>query len=66
MDYSLYKTINGLSGGSFADGVFKALATDLPALLVALVALAFLIPWPRLRQERRDFTRDGVSATRSA
>jgi len=53
MDYSLYKTINGLSGGSFADGLFKLLATDLPALLVALVALTFLIPWSRLRVERR-------------
>ena len=39
MDFSLYKTINGLSGGSFADGLFKALATDLPRFLVGLVAL---------------------------
>src|SRR2546427_2509573 len=53
MDYSLYKTINGLSGGSFADGLFKFLANDLPAVLVVLVALIFLIPWTRRRQERR-------------
>jgi len=63
MDYSLYQTINGLSGGSFSDGLFKALATDLPAVLVALVALTFLIPWSRLRQERRS---GAVLATASA
>lgn len=53
MDYSLYKAINGLSGGSFADGLFKLLANDLPAVLVVLVAVVFLIPWPQRRQERR-------------
>lgn len=53
MDYSLYKTINGLSGGSFADDLFKLFATDLPAVLIALVALTFLIPWPSMRRERR-------------
>ncbi len=53
MDYSLYKTINGLSGGSFADGLFKLLATNLPAILVILIALTFLIPWRQRRQERR-------------
>jgi len=53
MDYSLYKTINGLAGGSFADGLFKALANDLPAALVVLVALVFLIPWRQRRPERR-------------
>ncbi len=63
MDYDLYKAINGLSGGSFADGLFKLLATDLPAVLVGLVALAFLIPWSRLRHERRS---GAVLATASA
>src|SRR3954453_16626099 len=53
MDYSLFKTINGLSGNSFADGIFKFLANDLPAVLVIAVALVFLIPWPRRRAERR-------------
>ncbi len=53
MDYSLYKAINGLSGSSFPDEVFKFLANYLPGILVALVALAFLVPWPRRRAERR-------------
>src|SRR5439155_20685872 len=51
--YSLYKTINGLSGSSFADGLFKLLANDLPAVLVVLVALIFLLPWTQRRHERR-------------
>jgi membrane-associated phospholipid phosphatase len=53
MDYALYKTINGLSGSSFADGLFKLLANDLPAVLVVLVALVFLTPWAPRRHERR-------------
>jgi undecaprenyl-diphosphatase len=63
MDYSLYKIINGLSGGSFADGLFKLLANDLPGVLVGLVALAFLIPWSQRRGERRS---GAVLATASA
>src|SRR5436190_1810152 len=62
MDYSLYKTINGLSGGSVADGLFKLLANDLPAVLVVLVALVFLIPWPQRRQERRSGAVLGTAA----
>jgi undecaprenyl-diphosphatase len=53
MDYSLYKTINGLSGGSFVDGLFKTFANDLAAVMVGLVALIFLIPWRHRRRERR-------------
>jgi undecaprenyl-diphosphatase len=53
MDYRLYKTINGLSGTSLADQVFKFLANDLPAILVVLVALTFLVPWAGRRRERR-------------
>ena len=53
MDYTLYKTINGLSGNSFVDGLFKLLASGLPYVLVALVALVFLFPWRVRRQERR-------------
>ena len=53
MDYSLYRDINGLSGNSFFDGLNKVLANDLPAVLVILVALVFLIPWAQRRAERR-------------
>jgi undecaprenyl-diphosphatase len=52
-DYSLYKTINGLSGSSVADDLFKLLANDLPVVLVVLVALIFLIPWRQRCQTRR-------------
>ncbi len=63
MDYSLYKTINGLSGSSFANRLFELLAKDLPGVLVVLVALAVLIPWRGRREERR---RGAVLATAAA
>lgn len=63
MDYNLYKSINGLSGGSFSDSAMKLLANDLPGVLVLMVALTFLIPWRNLRQERRS---GAVLATASA
>jgi undecaprenyl-diphosphatase len=63
VDYNLYKAINGLSGSSFPDSVFKFLATDMVVVLVALVALTFLIPWRSKRAERR---RGAVLATASA
>jgi undecaprenyl-diphosphatase len=53
MDYFLYKAINGLSGSSFFDGLFRALANDLTPVLIALVAALFLLPWPRRRLARR-------------
>jgi undecaprenyl-diphosphatase len=53
LDFSLYRSVNGWSGESFSDGLFKFLATDLAAILVVLVALTFLVPWSRRRQERR-------------
>jgi len=53
VDYNAFKAINGLSGSSFPDSVMKLLASDLPGVLVAVVALSFLIPWRRLREERR-------------
>jgi undecaprenyl-diphosphatase len=53
LDYTIYKAINGLSGGAFADDVFKFLANSLPGILIALVALAFLIPWRSHLRERR-------------
>lgn len=63
MDYSLYKTINGLSGWPPADHFFKLVANDLSAVLIALVALVFLFPWRARRAERR---RGAVLATASA
>jgi len=54
VDYTLYKAINGLSGSAFPDDVFKFLANYLPAIIVVLVALAFLVPWSRSRVERRN------------
>jgi hypothetical protein len=35
------------------DRILTFLARDLPAIIVVLVALAFLIPWPHRRTERR-------------
>jgi membrane-associated phospholipid phosphatase len=63
MDYSLYKTINGLTGNTFADHVLRLIADDLPTVLVALVALTFLVPWAARRRERR---RGAVLATAAA
>lgn len=62
MDYTLYKTINGLSGSPF-DGFMRLCANDLPAVLVAIVALSFLIPGGRDMWARR---RGAVLATASA
>ncbi len=62
MDSSLFKTINGLSGDSFLDGLFKILAEDLPAVLVIAVALTFLFAWRERRQERRSGAVLGTAA----
>ncbi len=53
MDYTAFKWINGLSGNSFFDSLMKFLANDLVIVLVAAVALTFLIPWRTCRQGRR-------------
>jgi undecaprenyl-diphosphatase len=63
VDYDAYRAINGLSGNSFVDSVVKFFASDMVVVLIALVALTFLIPWPRQRQERRN---GAVLATASA
>jgi undecaprenyl-diphosphatase len=52
MDYRAFKLVNGLAGHSL-DGLFKLLATDLAAVMMALVALVFLVRWSRRREERR-------------
>jgi undecaprenyl-diphosphatase len=53
LDYSLYKDVNGLSGSSFPDHVFKFLANDGIYISIVVVALLFLVPWARSRPERR-------------
>jgi len=63
MDNRLYRAVNGLRGGSLPDHVFKVLANDLPAVLIALVALVFLAPGRPRRWERR---RGAVLATAAA
>jgi undecaprenyl-diphosphatase len=53
MDYSLYKTINDLSGPAGLDAVFRFLANQLPLVIVCLTALLFLIHWPSRKLKRR-------------
>ncbi|MEA2135336.1 MAG: undecaprenyl-diphosphatase [Solirubrobacteraceae bacterium] len=52
MDFRAFKLVNGLAGHGL-DGLFRLLATDLAAVIMALVALVFLVRWSRRRQERR-------------
>jgi undecaprenyl-diphosphatase len=52
MDYHAFRLLNGLAGHGL-DRVFALLATDLAVVLMALVALTFLVPWPRRRAERQ-------------
>jgi undecaprenyl-diphosphatase len=54
MDYIGFKFINGLSGNGVADTVMTLLARDLAQVLMGIVALLFLVPWTRLRGERRN------------
>jgi undecaprenyl-diphosphatase len=63
MDYGLFKAINGLSGASVPDWLFTHAGSDLPPILVVVVALIFLIPWATRRDERR---RAAVLATAAA
>ena len=63
LDYTGFQAVNGLSGGSVADDVFTLAATALPVVIVAIVALTFLLPFPRGLRERR---RGAVLATASA
>jgi undecaprenyl-diphosphatase len=52
MDYRAFKLVNGLAGHSL-DGLFRLLATDLAAVMIALVALVFVVRWSRRREARR-------------
>jgi undecaprenyl-diphosphatase len=63
LDYNLFKAINGLSGGSVSDAIFKFFAQDMVTVLIVLVALTFLIPWGSRRTERR---KGAVLSTASA
>lgn len=62
MDFQVYKAIDA-RGPHFLHGIFRFLADDLVVVIVALVALLFLIPWRTLLYERR---RAAVAATASA
>jgi undecaprenyl-diphosphatase len=63
VDYTLFKDVNGLSGTQPFDAFFKFAANDLVYVVLAIVALTFLLPWRRRRIERR---RGAVAATVSA
>lgn len=62
MDYSIYKAIDG-AGPSFLDGPARFAANDLVFVIVAIVALTFLVPWGARTLERRT---GAVLATASA
>ncbi len=62
MDYDIYKAIDA-AGPHWLDQLFNLVANDLVVVIVAIVAALFLIPWRRLRLERR---RAAVIATASA
>lgn len=53
IDYSIFKAINGLSGSSGPDAIFRFVANDFEYVLIALVALAFLAPGHWHRESRR-------------
>jgi undecaprenyl-diphosphatase len=54
MDYVAFRFVNGLAGNGIADTVMTFLARDLAQILMGIVALMFLVPWTRLRGERRN------------
>src|SRR5215467_12020179 len=51
MDYSIYKALDG--DPDFLHGPLRFAANDLVFVIVAIVALTFLIPWRQRRLERR-------------
>src|SRR3954447_26472973 len=52
VDYSIYKAIDG-TGPDFLHAPMRFAANDLVFVIVALVALTFLVPWRQRRLERR-------------
>jgi undecaprenyl-diphosphatase len=62
MDFQIYKAIDA-QGPAFLHSVFKFFATDLVVIIVAAVALLFLIPWRTNLVGRR---RAAVAATAAA
>jgi membrane-associated phospholipid phosphatase len=63
LDYAGYRAVNGLTGNAHVDRVLTDVANALPAILVAMVALTFLLPFGRACLQRR---RGAVLATASA
>lgn len=63
MDFTLYHDINGLAGFGPLDSFMELVAKDMPAVLVVLIALLFLIPWRRGREQRQQAA---VTATAAA
>jgi undecaprenyl-diphosphatase len=53
VDYTLFKSVNGLSGDKTLDGFFELISRDVSTVLVIAVALLFLVPWRSHRRERR-------------
>ena len=52
VDYSIYKAIDG-AGPDFLHAPMRFAANDLVFVIVALVALTFVVPWRERRLERR-------------
>jgi undecaprenyl-diphosphatase len=54
MDFTLFRLVNGLTGNALVDAVAKFLAVDLAYVLVALVAVTFVVPLARA-QDRKTY-----------
>ncbi len=61
MDFTLYHDLDA-AGPRWLDDLFAWLATYLPAVVVVIVALLFLVPWARQRLPRRQGAVTGTIA----
>lgn len=61
MDYTLYHDVDA-AGPHWLDDLLAWLATNLPAVIVAIVALLFLVPWTGERLPRRQGAVTGTIA----